>query len=41
MFINILLNAKSKLLRVYFVNLQNQKFINKKFDKLYQKSKLN
>ena len=40
MFINILSNAKLNSFRVYSIRLQNKKFIDKKFDKLYKKTNL-
>ena len=40
MFIDTILDAKIESLKIYFVNLQNRKIINKKFDKLHEQDKL-
>ena len=36
MFIDTILDAKIELFKIYFVNLQNRKIINKKFNKLHE-----
>ena len=40
MFINTIFDAKIELFKIYFVNSQNRKIINKKFDKFHEQSKL-
>ncbi len=40
MLIDIVLNVKDNLSKVYLIELQNRKLINKKFDNLYKQNKI-